>query len=61
MSVKDFICPKKPPCAQCLYTLGLVKTLRDPCPECKLNNYQMYEIFRNRGYMGDPSPAEPEE
>ncbi len=60
MSMKDFLCPKKPPCAQCPYTLGLVKTLRNPCPECRLSDYQMYEIFQKRGYMGNPSPAEPE-
>jgi len=58
LKIKDLVKGKKPPCARCLYTLGLVKTLRDPCSECKLNGYQMYEIFR--GYTGKPGSADPE-
>ena len=27
----------KPPCPKCPYTLGQVKTLTNPCPQCKLN------------------------
>lgn len=60
MSITNLICPKQPPCAQCPYTLGLVETLRDPCPECKLNNYQMYEIFQQRRYMGNPGSTDTE-
>ena len=35
----------KPPCPKCPYTLGQVKTLTNPCPQCKLNGYSMYEQF----------------
>lgn len=35
----------KPPCPKCPYTLGHVHTLRNPCPECRLNGYRMYERF----------------
>ena len=35
----------KPPCPKCPYTLGQVHTLRNPCPECKENDYQMYGRF----------------
>lgn len=35
----------KPPCPQCPYTLGQVKFFDNPCPECKLNNYSMYEML----------------
>lgn len=39
---------KRKPCAKCPYTLGLVKTLTNPCPECKLNGYQSYEWFQKQ-------------
>ncbi len=39
---------RKPPCGDCPYTLGLVHTLRNPCPECKLNGYQMYDMFKRQ-------------
>lgn len=58
MNIKDFLCLKKPPCDKCPYTLGLVKTLHNPCPECERNSYQMYKFFQKGGYMG--SPTEPE-
>lgn len=35
----------KAPCAKCPYKLGQVKTLVDPCPQCKANGYRMYELF----------------
>lgn len=35
----------KAPCAKCPYKLGLVKTLVNPCPECRLNDYQSYKQF----------------
>ena len=33
----------KPPCHKCPYKLGLVKFVKDPCPQCKLDNYKTYE------------------
>lgn len=35
----------KAPCSKCPYKLGLVKTLVNPCPECRLNGYQSYKQF----------------
>ena len=37
-----------PPCPKCPYTLGLVKTLRNPCPECQLNGYKTFERFQRQ-------------
>ena len=36
----------KSPCSQCPYTLGLVHTLINPCPQCKEAGYQMFEQFQ---------------
>lgn len=33
------------PCGKCPYKLGLVKTLIDPCPQCKLDGYSACEHF----------------
>lgn len=33
------------PCEKCPYKLGYVKTLIDPCPQCKLDGYLAYERF----------------
>lgn len=38
----------KKPCSKCPYTLGLVRTLKNPCPECKANGYQTYEWFQKQ-------------
>ena len=35
-------------CSKCPYKLGIIKTLINPCPECKLNGYQSYEWFRKQ-------------
>ena len=35
----------KPPCEKCPYKLGLVRTMADPCPECRANGYKAYEMF----------------
>ncbi|MFI3254177.1 MAG: hypothetical protein R3Y63_07530 [Eubacteriales bacterium] len=36
---------KLPPCKKCLYKLGGVQTLVDPCPACKMNGWNMYDMF----------------
>ena len=37
---------KKPkiikPCKKCPYKLGLIKFVRNPCPDCKANEYKYY-------------------
>ena len=42
-----------PPCPKCPYTLGKVKFVVSPCPECKLSNYQTYHILAE-GKHGSP-------
>ena len=34
-----------PPCPKCPYTLGFVKFVVSPCPECKSNNYQTFHVL----------------
>lgn len=41
----------KLPCSRCPYTLGQVRFVDNPCPNCKLNNYQMYHMFTKGKYM----------
>lgn len=38
-----------PPCARCPYKLGLVRTLVNPCPQCREDGYAMYDRFLTRG------------
>ena len=45
MKIEKLIYHVKPPCHKCPYTLGLVHTFTNPCPECKENDYRMYERF----------------
>lgn len=44
---------KKKPCPKCPYTLGLIHTVTNPCPECKLNGYSAYEWFRKAQRPGN--------
>lgn len=39
---------KRKPCAKCPYTLGLIQTVSNPCPVCKMNGYQSYEWFQKQ-------------
>ena len=41
---------KRKPCRKCPYKLGIVKTLVNPCPHCKLNGYQMFEQFQKHNF-----------
>lgn len=31
------------PCSKCPYMLGQIKTLINPCPQCKLSGYKYYK------------------
>lgn len=42
----------KPPCGKCPYKLGIVKTPTNPCPKCKLNDYDSYERFLDLPMQG---------
>lgn len=48
MKYKKIIHQIIPPCSKCPYTLGQVHTLTNPCPQCKLNGYNMYEQFNEQ-------------
>jgi len=47
--LKHFVAP---PCPKCPYTLGYVKFVKDPCWECKMNNYNMYYILMEQMISG---------
>ena len=53
MKLKDLPHRIIPPCAKCPYKLGLVHTVVNPCPQCKVNGYQMYERFRLKVSIDD--------
>lgn len=39
------------PCHKCPYKLGLIQTFTNPCPQCKLQSYKMFEVFKGQtGY-----------
>lgn len=44
------------PCKECPYKLGLVETVKNPCPECKLNDYKMFELFKSQAARCNPNP-----
>lgn len=50
LDVKSLADKIKPPCAKCPYKLGLVQTLMNPCPQCKLDGYQAYKHFTNKAH-----------
>ncbi|MCI5578326.1 MAG: hypothetical protein MR364_02330 [Oscillospiraceae bacterium] len=37
---------KNAPCKICPYKLGKVKTVINPCPNCKANGYDFYETIK---------------
>ncbi|EOS27877.1 hypothetical protein C804_03862 [Lachnospiraceae bacterium A4] len=39
---------KKKPCHKCPYTLGLIQTVKNPCPQCMVNGYQSYQWFQKQ-------------
>lgn len=41
------------PCHRCPYKLGFIQTFTNPCPQCKLQGYKMFEVFISyTGYYG---------
>lgn len=42
----NFINHLNPKCSRCPYKLGLIKTLVNPCQQCKANDYNMFEVFK---------------
>lgn len=41
------------PCDKCPYKLGLVKMVKNPCPECRIDGYRTYEWLQKRGKDGE--------
>lgn len=46
--MKKIILKKNIPCNKCPYKLGLVHSVVNPCPQCKLENYQAYDFFQKQ-------------
>ena len=46
--MKNFINKVQAPCNNCPYKLGIIQTVTNPCPQCKLNHYQSYEVFKKQ-------------
>ena len=46
--MKSIINKLKAPCNKCPYKLGMIQTLVNPCPQCKLNDYRNYELFKKQ-------------
>lgn len=38
---------KVPPCSECPYKLGLIRTVKNPCPQCEIEGYKSFERFNN--------------
>lgn len=38
----------KPPCSKCPYALGRIRTVTNPCPQCKANGYRSFELFKRQ-------------
>ena len=38
----------KPPCSICPYYLGIVRSVFNPCPQCKMNHYRTFEQFQKQ-------------
>lgn len=45
ISTKNNILKSNPPCDKCPYKLGIIKTLTNPCPHCKITGYSTYKQF----------------
>ena len=53
MNMKRIFQPVNPLCSRCLYKLGQVHTIVNPCPQCKENGYQMFERFQREQSADD--------
>ena len=61
MNMKRLIHHITPPCAKCPYKLGLVHTVVNPCPHCKENDYQTFEMFQQQASGDYPTSGEEHE
>ena len=61
LRLNDLFHQIKPPCDKCPYKLGLVYTVVNPCPQCKANGYQTFEIFQQQATGDYPTSGEERE
>lgn len=57
MLIRKLIYKIKPPCLQCPYRQGVIKTVISPCPQCKLNGYRAFEQFQRQLSRTPPATA----
>ena len=57
MNIMKLIYQIKQPCPKCPYKLGTVKTLVNPCPQCKLNGYQSFKKFQKHNISSNTTDA----
>ena len=57
LNKKNSLYRLKAPCGKCPYKLGLVRTIVNPCPQCKADHYRTYERFTACG-MTNRKPDE---
>ena len=36
------------PCNKCPYKIGIIKTVTNPCPQCKLNKYKRFKVLKKQ-------------
>lgn len=46
--VKKMIYQIIPPCGSCPYKLGIITTVVNPCPQCKLSGYKSFEQYKKQ-------------
>lgn len=56
MKLKEVVSQKKALCEKCPYTLGLIKTVTNPCLKCRMNGYRSYEWFQKQ-FSGEDSDS----
>ena len=48
MTIKKLFYKIHSPCSKCPYKLGVIKTLINPCLQCKMNGYSAFEQFQKQ-------------
>lgn len=48
MKLEENFSQKKALCRKCPYKSGLVETVTNPCPQCKMNGHRSYEWFQKQ-------------
>lgn len=48
MKLKKLLDTILQPCNKCPYKLGIIKSVENPCPQCKLNGYNTYYMLKKK-------------